>query len=273
MPTLRWSLSALLILIASGMAQAASLPACVPPIEASNVHVDRVEKNGVLVLDDGRAVRAEGLLLPAGARDRAPGFLADEALSMLNDFARGRSATLAVRPPKEDRYGRLRAQVFFTHGSDEPWLQIAMLRRGLARVSIAPDRRECAAALYDAEDAARKKKYGIWAQSAYAVRAPGGLGNDTDTFQIVQGTILTADVKSGRAYLDFGDDWRKDFSVNIAPEDLKNFRDAGIDPRSYEGKTVRVRGWIERKHGSDARSNGPEMEVAIPEAIEVVPSR
>src|ERR1700690_881940 len=136
MPTLRWSLSALLILIASGMAQAASLPACVPPIEASNIHVDRVEKNGVLVLDDGRAVRAEGLLLPAGARDRAPGFLADEALSMLNDFARGRSATLAVRPPKEDRYGRLRAQVFFTHGSDEPWLQIAMLRRGLARVSI-----------------------------------------------------------------------------------------------------------------------------------------
>ncbi len=148
-------------------AWAAALPStCAPTIEASNVPVTRVEKNGVLVLVDGRAVHLEGLLLPQGARDHAPNFLAEQAVSTLSDLSRDRTVTLAVNVPKEDRYGRLRAQVEFPQDNDEPWLQIAMLRRGLARVSIAPDRRECASELYAAEAEARKNKYGIWTSAA-----------------------------------------------------------------------------------------------------------
>src|SRR5277367_5681008 len=122
-------------------AWAAALPTtCAPTIEASNVQVVRVEKIGVLVLVDGRAVHLEGLLLPQGAKDHAPAFLAEQAVSTLSDLARSRTVSLAVNIPKEDRYGRLRAQVEFPQDNDEPWLQIAMLRRGLAHVDIAPDR-------------------------------------------------------------------------------------------------------------------------------------
>lgn len=245
-------------------AHAASLPGCVPPVEAFGVRVVRVEKNGVLVLEDGRAVKIESLLLPAGIRDHAPQILADQAVNVLDDLVRGRRVILRAQRPKEDRYGRLRAQVIIDENVSEPWLQIAMLHRGLGRVSIAPDRRECASELYAAETEARRERNGVWSQAAYALRTPAGdFSRDTDTFQIVQGRVLSATVKSGRGFLDFGTEWRRDFTVTISPEDLKNFHGAGVDPEGYEGKTVRVRGWLELLHR-------PEIEVAGPENIEVL---
>lgn len=254
---------ALTVLAASTPAWSAALPTCASIIEASGVRVVRVERNGVLVLTDGRAVHLEGLLLPQGAKDHAPQFLAEQAVSTLSDLTKDRTVTLAVNVPKEDRYGRLRAQVEFPQDSDEPWLQIAMLRRGLARVSIAPDRRECASDLYAAEAEARKNKYGIWAQPYYQVRTPDQLGGTTGTFQIVEGKVENADMRNGRAYLDFGPGERGDFTVTISTDDIENFRDQGVDPRNYAGKTVRVRGFVDQM-------NGPEIEASSPDAFEVL---
>jgi hypothetical protein len=79
----------------------------------------------------------------------------------------------------------------------------------------------------------------------------------------VQGQVLTADVKEGRAYIDFGAGWKTDFTVTIAPEDMANFRKDGVDPRDYAGKTIRVRGIVQQ-------FNGPEIEIANPKQVEVV---
>ena len=88
---------ALVLLLPPPPAWAAALPTtCAPTIEASGVPVMRVEKNGVLVLVDGRAVHLEGLLLPQGAKDHAPDFLAEQAVSTLSDLSRGRTVSLAV---------------------------------------------------------------------------------------------------------------------------------------------------------------------------------
>ncbi len=246
------------------IAQAAPLPPCAGSIEAAGVQVMRVEKNGALILADGRAVHVEGIQFPAGARDHAPDYFTGQALNEMSTLVHGRGVTLAVLLPKEDRFGRMRAQVFTSDDEDDSWLQAAMLRRGLARVAIEPDRRECVRELYAIEAAARAAKYGIWSNPAYAVRGPNGLWRDTGTFQIVEGKVLAATVKDGHAYLDFGPDWKNDFTVAISPEDLKTFHATGVDPRDYAGKTIRVRGWVEIH-------NGPEMEVAAPDDIEVLP--
>lgn len=251
------------LLFAMCSTQAAALPGCAGPVEAHDIVVSRVERDGVLVLADGRAVRLEGLLLPAGHLDHAPAFFAAQAVDTLSGLARGRSVTLLVMIPKEDRYGRVRAQVFFAGNPDKSWLQIAMLRRGLARVSIAPERRECATELYAAEGEARAARRGIWTSDAYAVRSPDALAGTLGTFQIVEGQVMSAAIKDGRGFLDFGSDWRHDFKVMIAPRDLRRFRDAGVDPRAYSGLTLRVRGYVDRL-------GGPEIEAASPEAIEVV---
>ncbi len=254
----------LLFLTAGGVSQAAGVPICAPPIEVANAAVMRVEPNGVVILTDGRAIRLEGILLPGGARDHAPSFLADQAINQLNDLVRGQTVTLAARPPKEDRYGRVRAQIFFDGSNGENWLQVAMLRRGLARVYITPDRRECAKELYAAEHEARAKGAGIWSQTGYEMRNAANVSlSDLGTFQIVEGRVTTAEVRGSRAYLNFGVDWRTDFTATISPEDLKTFRAVNIDPAGYAGKTLRVRGVVERL-------NGPEIEIAAPEQIEEV---
>ncbi len=249
--------------LAAAAAQAAPLPSCTSHIEVSGIKIVRVERNGVLVLSDGRAVELEGILLANAKRDRAPSDVTDLTLAALRSLADGKRATLAADRPKEDRYGRIRAQVFFTSSMTANWLQAEMLRRGWARVNIAPDRRGCARQLLAAEAEAREARTGIWALPAYAVRHADAAGGATGTFQIVEGVVRSADVRGGRAYLNFGSDWRSDFTATIAPDDLKLFRGTGIDPRAYAGRRVRVRGWMQSL-------NGPEIEISDPEAIEVL---
>jgi len=248
----------------AGGASAAAIPECAGPVELPRAPIMRVERtNDVLVLRDGRAVHLEGIRLPHGQQDHAPPAIAEQAFQILNGMARGERLVVTASPPKQDRYDRVRGQVF-NMGSSDPWLQRALLTAGMARVDIAPDRTECVPELYAAESEARAARLGIWALPAYAIRNADGLSFDTGTFQIVQGTVLTADVKNGRAYLDFGPDWHTDFTVTIAPADMANFRREQVDPRLYSGKTIRVRGIVQQFHG-------PEIEIANPEQIEVLP--
>ena len=253
--------TALLLVLGGGPALA--LPPCAPAVEIRDLPIARVEPNGFLVATDGRAIKLEGILLPGGARDHAPQYLADQAGDALHGLAAGHMVTAAAAVPKEDRYGRLRAQVFAADDGDR-WIQDALLRQGLARVSIEPDRHECVKELYAAEADARARRAGIWTLAAYAIRMAGDVPkNDLGTFQIVQGTVTGVSVRAGRAYINFGNDWKTDFTATVAPEDLKAFRDAGVDPQSYAGKTIRVRGIVERH-------DGPEIELATPDDVETV---
>jgi micrococcal nuclease len=232
---------------------------CEGPSAGTRTHLLRLDKNDSLVLSDGHVVHLEGIRLPAGKLDRAPQSFADESRAAILALVKTAPLTSHSLPPKIDRHGRLRAEVF----AGDQWIQAVLLNRGLARVSIAPDRTDCASELFAAEAQARIARRGLWAAPAYAVRDPSNVQRDIGTFQIVEGKVLNASVKNGRAYLNFGADWRRDFTATVDPVDMPNFRALGVDPRSYAGQTVRVRGWVEWH-------NGPEVEVASPQGIEVV---
>jgi endonuclease YncB( thermonuclease family) len=141
-------------------AYAAIIPDCAGPVEIAAAKVTRVEKNGVLVLSDGRAIALEGIRLPEEDSQR------DQALGLLREMTADKSVTFTATAPKEDRYDRIRAQGF----SGNAWLQSALLEKGLARVAIAPDRNECAPDFYEAETRARDRRYGLWAVSSNAPR-------------------------------------------------------------------------------------------------------
>ncbi len=240
-------------------AHGSSLPTCAGPIEIADGHVLRVEKNGAVILTDGRAIHLEGIRLPSGPLDRAPQAFADQALAAIWSFAGAGALTLTAIAPKEDRYDRVRGQAF----AAGRWVQGELLSRGLARASISPDRSECAAELFAVEAKARAAHAGLWTDRAYAIRSPENLWHDIGTFQVVEGKVLNASMRNGRAYLNFGSDWRRDFTVTVDPDDMPNFRATGVDPLSYVGQTIRVRGWLQSL-------NGPEIEVANPQGIEVV---
>jgi len=235
-------------------ALAADLPTCLGPIAPVGAQVIRVDANGVLTLKDGRGAVLEGLRLPKGNEDGAL-----QARQALSGMVAGKQVALAVSPPKEDRHGHLRAQVFV----NGEWVQETLLREGVARVELLPSHPQCAREMYAAEAAARTAKRGLWAFDDYAVRAPDDLVHARGTFQIVEGRVVSAVVKGGRAYLNFSDEWKDDFTVTISPEDMKTFKKAKVDPRDYAGKTIRVRGIIDWYRG-------PEIELMGPESVEVV---
>lgn len=271
--TLGVAMRALLLALAtfawSGPGQAAGAgPGALEIVERAEVI--EVIDGDTLRLDDGREVRLVGIQAPKLPLGRA-GFeawpLADEAKSALSELTLGRPVGLGYGGRRIDRHGRALAQVYLLDGAGEAdiWVQGALLEAGLARVYTFADNRSLIAEMMARERRARAARRGIWGERFYALRAPERVARDVGSFQLVEGEVLQAAEVRGRIYLNFGEDWKSDFTVTLAPAVRRLFESEGIDPLGYGGKRVRVRGWVKS-------FNGPMIEVSHPEEIEVIGS-
>ncbi len=221
-----------------------------------------------LILENGEAVRLAGIQAPTlslGRAGVASQPLAGAAREALADFALGRKIQLHFFGRRRDRHGRLLAHLFVSGqgGDDGEWLQGKLLERGLARVYSFADNRVRIAAMLALERKARAEKRGIWAHPFYRVLDVDGAAGRLSRFALVTGRVRKALVVKGRGYLNFGDDWRTDFTIAISPKARRVFERDGIDVGAYADKPIRVRGWIKR-------FNGPMIEVTHPEQIEIL---
>lgn len=188
-----------------------------------------------------------------------------EAKAGLSALIGGRMVRLSYGDSRRDRFGRAVAQVqTLTFDSDvDLWVQGEMVRLGLARVYSWRGETADMAALYRLETQARDRQRGLWSDDFYAVRAPDPdpLAQYVDSLQIVEGVVTSvADVR-GRIYLNFGADYKTDFTVAIARKNVKNFED--IQPLSLTGARIRVRGWVEL-------INGPMIWMDHPGRLEIL---
>ncbi|MBK8174093.1 MAG: thermonuclease family protein [Rhodospirillales bacterium] len=229
------------------------------------VHIDRVEPNAdlrlVATVNGASVIRLAGVDLPqlgdSGlAAERAP--LIDETRAVMAAIEQ-HSACLEPREAHTDRYGRLPVQVFARDGA---WLQASLLRLGLARVRPTADSRPFIAEMLSIEAGARARGVGLWREPEFAVRRATDPGPIDGSYQIVEGRVTDASRHGNRWYINFGDDWRDDFTVIIPVQALKLFEAAGMKPYSLKGRDVRVRGWVETL-------NGPMIEALLPEQIEL----
>ena len=212
------SLAVAAAFLLAGSAPSLARPSCAGPVEIANARLLRIERNGAIVLTDGQTVHLEGMRLAGGASDHAPPTFADQALVAVQSTLRSGPLTLTSVPPLKDRYDRIRVQAFV----GERWVQDELLRRGLARVSIAPDRTECAAELFAAEAEARATHCwnlvfaGLCDPDARQSRPRYGHLSDRR-----RQSSERERQKWARAYLNFGEDWRTDFTVTVDPEDMR----------------------------------------------------
>jgi endonuclease YncB( thermonuclease family) len=212
---------------------------------------------------DVRLVGMQAPKLPLGRKGFTAWPLAEEARAALAALVNGREVTLRLGETPRDRNGRTLAHVVRDDGL---WVQGEMLRRGWARVYTFPDNRRLSAAMLAAEAEARAASRGIWSQPFYAVRSPDppALRADVGSFQIVAGRVVDAARVRDRVYLNFGDDFRSDFTVSLDRGAQALFAAAGLDPLALEGRAVEVRGWLVSR-------NGPMIEVTHPEQIATTP--
>jgi endonuclease YncB( thermonuclease family) len=213
---------------------------------------------------DGRSVvRLVGIQAPKLPLDR-PNFqawpLADEAKSALERLVLDKRVTLGFGGQPADRHGRHLAHLQTDEGI---WMQGAMLRQGMARVYTFPDNRARAREMLAIEAEARTARRGIWGNLYYAIRTPETVGRDIGTFQIVEGQVLEATKNKGRIYLNFGPDWRTDFTASLSADAARLFQKQGLDPLALKGKRVQVRGWV-------TKANGPAIELTHPEQMQLL---
>ncbi|PIW28740.1 MAG: nuclease (SNase) [Rhodospirillales bacterium CG15_BIG_FIL_POST_REV_8_21_14_020_66_15] len=259
-------LTALVVVLLVQAAPARALEGLTPGEEAV---VTEVVDGDTVILDRAVAgatqVRLTGIQAPKLPLGR-PGFkewpLAREAKAELEALVLNKPVRLYFGGARMDRHGRLLAHL---EGPDGTWIQGEMLGRGLARVYTFPDNRKRAADMYGKEARARAARRGIWSHPFYAVRKadPKALAGDIDTFQVVEGRLKDVAEVRGVVYLNFGANWRRDFTVRLDRKVARLFRREGLGSEAFQGRVLRVRGWLKEW-------NGPMIEASHPEQIEVL---
>ncbi len=222
-----------------------------------------------LLLEDGRAIRLVGALGPRVQTRWAEAMGLKETLTKaLEKLVLGKQVHLRLGARDRDRYGRLLAHAFLGSGDNQTWVQEDLIRQGLAMAYSFPENRNCVRRLQQVEARARAEQAGLWGKGVFRVRDaadPDSMKSLSYSFQIVEGQVADVADKRGRVYLNFGADWRSDFTVAIAASHRKAFDGSGIDLMALAGERVRVRGWLKPR-------NGPMIEATHAEQIELLGS-
>lgn len=218
-----------------------------------------------LRLADGGVLRLEGLVAPQpplGYR----GVWRSAERARQGTAALTRGLGLQVGVTGADRWGRSVGTATLPDGRD---LAAVLLTAGWAMVA-GHEPTEDQAARLRLEAQARAEERGLWSDAYYSVRAaerlPEELTGDEISpgrFLLVEGRVLDVAVVRGRTYLNFGADWRSDFTATLSPEARRRFREAGLDARDWQGRRLRLRGWL-------LSWNGPMLELSDPGQVEVL---
>lgn len=214
--------------------------------------VDRVIDATTITLKDGKIVRLSAIDVPGlrGAEPDDNALLAFQLIQKL--LPNGTEVALyQTRDAKAGRTNRMGQTLAHLHlEKDNIWLQGALLSVGLARAMPTEANPQMIREMLALETKARAEKKGIWADnSPYRLYRDTGLTGKTGTVQVVEGKVLKAASVKNNLYLNFGSDWRTDFTVRVTPETRRQLSRAGIDPMALTGKTIRARGYIEEYNG------------------------
>ena len=231
--------------------------------EGEPVWAERVVRGDEIVLLDGRRLRLAAVEVPRpalSARHPTPGrSAAAAARAALAERVEGRE--IAFTEIAIDRHGRRLGHLYDTEAGQ--WIEAALVEAGHLRVVPTAATRTCAARLLEAEARARQTRRGFWALDGFSVAATADLAGRVGEWVVAEGRVISVGRSGRRIWLNFGEDFRRDFAVVMDDKDLEGFRAAGFDPLAATGWTVRVR-------GSVFFQDGPRMAIEVPERIERV---
>ncbi len=227
MKLMKWWISAVLLAAAlwqTGLAMAASM------------QVSSVGKDLTLSNVRGEQVRFRDVVFPDP--ERAKHWL--EAHALHRDFA--------FTDQGKDRYGA----TLVTSTLEED-----MLADGVAMLH---SQGETPKAWSNAEKAARDGKKGLWSQKDF-VLTPENAGEYTQQYRAVEGVVKKVHVGKDSTYINFGDDWKTDFSAQVRGRDRKAL--AATLGQLAPGNKVQIRGTIYSE-------NGPMVKLTRPDQLSIL---
>ncbi len=236
-------------------------PAYLEPTFDKPVQVMEITADHQLILADGTTIKLAGLLLPTQQdcdRLKVVCSLVERLSHYLETTLLNQIIYISDTPQYFDRDDRLLAQIKNNEGT---WVQKEILEQGLGRIITTTARPTDLTIMLPLENMARQSQKGLWRLKAFQILQTDNLNDKTDRFQIIEGTIKkTAEVR-GTIYLNFGEDWRTDFTIKLEKNHRAAFANKGKDLLQTVGHKIRIRGWL-------FWENGPMISVYTPEQLE-----
>ncbi len=214
-----------------------------------------------LHLADGRLIHLAEIIVPSAV----PGSGFDPssaATEYLRSKTLGRKVEIKFGGNRRDRYGIFIAHVYV---ADRPafWLQEALVSAGLALAFPQADNYACSRQLASFEEKARQDHQGHWGLALFKVlsaRDTRSILNSVQTYQIIEGEIASVTQAGARTSLHFAEENKFAFNVTIEPAARKQLDREDID--DWQGKWIRIRGWVEKK-------KGPTISITQAEQVEL----
>lgn len=240
------------------------LAGCVQGADYSHIKVIETVDGDTVLLENGTLVRYIGLDTPE-TRVRSgdewvesPAGMANEAKEFNRRLVEGKYVRIEFDAQARDKYNRLLGYVFV----DDVFVNEKLLEEGYAVLYTYPPNVKYLDAFTAAQRYARRDARGLW--GAYRTIGPDEAAGWIGHIRTVRGQVKNTHQSQKAVYLNFGSDWRTDFTIVIFSNCLEYFRNQGIDPvYFYRGKTVEATARI-REY------NGPEMIVNSPSEIIVL---
>jgi hypothetical protein len=237
-----------------------------------------VNRNGELILQDGRLISLAGLVplhLLADSQARR-----EKMHSALMEWLVGQTIGLNFIQAKPDRWGRMKARAYYWVRLNPAPASLAVSERERMPILITqalvdaglglvqPDQMagSCLLALYRAEAQARSQRLGFWADENFRLLQASdqqSLRQKAGEWVLVEGKIFSANETKFRTYLNMGPRRGIDVSLVIAKTNLKSFQQRGMLQASLQGRRILVHGIL------DMRSS-LLIEISGPDAIELL---
>lgn len=215
------------------------------------ITVVRVLDGDTIDLEDGIRVRLLGLDTPEKGE-----YLADVSRDWLTGMIGGKGVNLS-KCDEKDRFGRTLA-IVVREGIN---INLELLAQGLAvPMLIPPCGRNISIQALETAARALKEKKGLYASDKYSVITHTKAGEYIGKKAVVAGRIMDVHRSEKAVQLNFGVDWRTDFTAVIFRDSLERFWSLDLDLDKFKGRFVFVMGRVKEY-------NGPEIIVRWPTQI------
>ncbi len=231
----------------------------------SQIKVLEAIDGDTLKLSNGRLLRYIGLDTPEvrvkaadGSFIYSPTPFSLEAKEFNRKLVEGKNIRIEFDIEKTDRYNRLLGYCFL----DDIFVNARLIEEGYGVLYTHPPNLKYVDLFIASQKEARRFRRGLWSSllTIDHTQANQYIGQ----IRRVEGRVVATYKSAKCLYLNFGQDYKNDFTVVIFNNALQAFRQKGIDPVSfYNQKRISVIGRI-REY------NGPEVIVNSPHEIEVV---
>ncbi len=230
----------------------------------NHIKVIQVIDGDTVKLSDGRLLRYIGIDTPeVRVREKSrfvynPQPFSLEAKELNRKLVENKFVRVEFDIEKFDVYGRMLGYCFV----DDIFVNARLIEEGLAVLYTKPPNVKYTDLFVTLQKKAQALHKGIW--GAYEVVSSNGAYNFINQIRTVKGKVKGVYTSKKAVFLNFGEDYRKDFTVVIFNDCLGFFKEKNINPLTfYRDKEIKVWGRI-REY------NGPEIIVCNPSQIEVV---